>query len=107
MTEYEENSYPSKGRYRGLCSTCNNVSSCTYLGSSERAVMFCEEFDASSSSPTSRVKPPLSTPITYIDLSCAEEDSSAYKGLCKFCEIRDTCTYPKSETGVWHCEEYE
>ncbi len=28
------------------------------------------------------------------------------KGLCANCEIRDTCTFPKAEGGIWHCEEY-
>lgn len=27
-------------------------------------------------------------------------------GLCLNCEHRDTCTLPRLEGGVWHCEEY-
>jgi hypothetical protein len=29
------------------------------------------------------------------------------KGLCENCENRDNCLLPKSEGGVWHCEEYQ
>jgi len=28
------------------------------------------------------------------------------RGLCSYCEEYATCTYPKLEGGVWHCEEY-
>ena len=33
-------------------------------------------------------------------------DLNPYRGLCSLCENRTTCTYPKPEGGVWHCEEY-
>jgi NADH-quinone oxidoreductase subunit E len=29
-----------------------------------------------------------------------------YKGLCLNCANRETCTFPKPEGGVWHCDEY-
>lgn len=35
------------------------------------------------------------------------KDSEKYKGLCKNCKKRKTCTLPKPEGGVWRCEEYE
>jgi hypothetical protein len=28
------------------------------------------------------------------------------KGLCLNCENRETCQYPISDGGVWHCDEY-
>ncbi len=33
--------------------------------------------------------------------------SQSFLGLCKNCEKRTVCTYPKSPAGIWHCEEYE
>ncbi len=27
-------------------------------------------------------------------------------GLCRNCEARPRCTFPKPEAGVWRCEEY-
>ena len=44
-----------------------------------------------------------SSPPKQADL---KENSAQYKGLCQTCEYRETCTYPKPEGGVWHCEEY-
>jgi len=35
-----------------------------------------------------------------------DKDPGAYMGLCKSCANRETCTFPKPEGGVWHCEEY-
>ena len=38
------------------------------------------------------------------------EDTSnkmEYTGICVNCIHRDTCTFPKSEGGRTHCEEYE
>jgi hypothetical protein len=35
-----------------------------------------------------------------------KQDSSTSKGLCATCDNRETCTYPKPEDGIWHCEEF-
>lgn len=35
-----------------------------------------------------------------------ENGAEAYKGLCANCASRATCLLPKTEGGVWHCEEY-
>jgi len=35
-----------------------------------------------------------------------ERDEKAQIGLCVNCVNRDTCLLPRSEGGVWHCEEY-
>jgi hypothetical protein len=29
-----------------------------------------------------------------------------FKGLCRDCKERLTCTVPKPVGGIWHCEEY-
>jgi hypothetical protein len=29
------------------------------------------------------------------------------RGLCINCDVRNTCTFPKPEGGVWFCEEYQ
>jgi hypothetical protein len=29
-----------------------------------------------------------------------------FKGLCVNCDRRFTCTFPRSESGVWSCDEY-
>ncbi len=34
------------------------------------------------------------------------EEDSEFKGLCRYCEVRDICVLPKPETGVWRCQYY-
>lgn len=34
------------------------------------------------------------------------ERAEPVKGLCASCEHQKRCTFPKSESGVWRCEEY-
>lgn len=38
--------------------------------------------------------------------SMPEKNEEFYKGLCMNCANRHECLLPKSEGGVWHCEEY-
>ncbi len=35
------------------------------------------------------------------------EEGSPYKGLCRYCEIRDICSIVKPESGIWRCEYYQ
>jgi glutamate dehydrogenase (NAD(P)+) len=35
------------------------------------------------------------------------EEGSPYKGLCRYCEIRDICSIVKPTTGIWRCEYYQ
>ena len=86
--------------YRDLCSTCNHAGACGHRSTPERPVFFCELFEASvpvsaaaaaTAAPKRQAKPPKATEL---------------KGLCMNCENRKTCTTPKPQGGIWHCEEY-
>lgn len=93
-----------KVKRKGICSTCNNDSHCAFPRSSESGVVECDEF--TSEYGISR----LSAPEIQTSLSSrphAMEDVPAAKGLCVNCDNLKTCTYPKPEGGVWHCEEYQ
>jgi len=99
--------------YRGLCSTCKNTSTCTYPRDPDRPIFYCcehegyEECEGSvslallrpgnifSQKPDFVAKPLTMEPATGVD-----------KGLCRNCTNRETCTFPKPEGGVWHCDEY-
>jgi len=35
-----------------------------------------------------------------------KEVEKELRGLCVNCANRETCLFPKSEGGVWHCEEF-
>jgi hypothetical protein len=85
---------------RGLCGTCSLSTTCTFPRASERPIMHCDEFEGYEFSKTVS-----STKTTGI--STVAENRVELKGLCKNCENRPTCSYPKPESGVWRCEEYE
>ena len=94
-----------KEGYEGLCLSCRNAPACTYPRVPGQPTLQCEEFDGSSASPLKVVPKPF--PSTAISpASLFEESSNNLKGLCTLCECRGTCTYPRPEGGVWHCEEY-
>jgi hypothetical protein len=92
-------------RYRGLCQTCVNAPACTFPRNVTRPVWHCEEFDTYMPSQTSKEIPSKVGP--QLNSSYAKKDISQYQGLCSNCENIKSCTYPKPEGGVWHCEEYK
>ena len=96
--------------YEGLCLSCKNASACTYPRTPDQPVLQCEEFDGYSASPLKVVPKPFPStaipPPSPLISNSEEENSNRLRGLCTLCECRETCTYPKPEGGVWHCEEY-
>ena len=113
---------------RGLCSTCRHAPSCIYPRDPKRPavklhVTNCEEFEievgepvklsgrdvvSSGPSPGSDSPGALARPTDSPAPTGAgdEDDFARYKGLCSNCEERRSCTFPKPEGGIWHCEEY-
>ncbi len=85
---------------RGLCGTCTLSTTCTFPRNAEKPVMHCDEFEGFEYTKTQTVTKTTGT-------SAAVEDKVELKGLCKNCENRPTCSYPKPASGVWRCEEYE
>lgn len=84
----------------GLCASCVHAEGCTFPRSPGRPVMQCEEFEGACGD----------APACGDDLAKGPEappDTGGAKGLCRTCARRDTCTFPKPEGGVWHCEEYD
>ncbi len=90
----------------GLCSTCNNLPTCTLARCDQHPVMFCEEFDGvvRAATPVAMIE---RTSLAVQDQRfCESQHSSKHRGLCRTCEHREGCTFPKSEGGVWQCEEF-
>ena len=101
-----DNSLSSKTNFqRGLCGTCKHAAVCIFPRDYHRPVLQCEEFEGEELS-AERSKKPAIKLISKADLQ-EKARSAQYKGLCTLCAIRESCTFPKSESGVWHCEEYE
>ncbi|MFC1888856.1 hypothetical protein ACFL4G_03765 [Thermodesulfobacteriota bacterium] len=94
-------------KYGGLCETCNKAETCIYQRDPNQPVLQCEEFDGyepkTMKELTSR-QPELKS--KHVGSRGGEKDSDQYLGLCSNCENRHSCTYPKQDGGVWHCEDY-
>lgn len=85
---------------RGLCGTCTLSTTCTFPRASERPIMHCDEFEGYEYTKTVTLTKTIGTATEV-------EEKVELKGLCRNCENRPTCTYPKPASGVWRCEEYE
>ena len=88
--------------YRGLCENCDNAPNCTFPRDPARPVQFCDEFcwHPRCSAPRAQAIEPRFTAEQTI--AAAQE----YKGLCKICDHKADCTFPRSkERIVWCCEE--
>ena len=105
IKEFEENSISKPEVIQGLCSTCNNSSSCYYhLRNGKRIVCFCELFD--DYEPSAQIGDFSLLDEFIIKPNTPRTNKVKLSGLCMNCENRNTCTYQKPESGVWHCEEY-
>jgi len=94
--------------YRGLCRTCVGRATCTYPRPKDRQVMFCAEFEGELPNPARPFTAiAQAAPIPGVQMADRGPEASPYKGLCRTCERRETCTFPKPPGGVWHCEEFE
>ena len=85
----------------GLCVNCIKLNECSYYRRNSKPVIFCEEYECAQEIINQAIASPQND-------SEVEENMIAgrVKGLCINCERRDTCSFPKPEGGVWHCEEY-
>lgn len=84
---------------QGLCATCIHADDCIFLQNAEEPILYCEEFDSG----LAPVAPHKSAEKTE---AAEPVENQKFKGLCVNCENRHSCTFPKPESGVWHCEEY-
>jgi hypothetical protein len=80
----------------GLCSTCRLSATCTFPRQAGRPIRFCDEFEGEQK--VEAAKPQTSAKKVIVN---------DLKGLCRLCDKAATCTFPKAEGGVWHCDEYE
>jgi hypothetical protein len=101
---------PAPQSHAGLCASCLSAPECTFPRASGRPVLECEEFNGFSSVLSGRVSKKnlrlAGPPALRGNPGHPTENSSSAKGLCTLCENLRTCTYPRPEGGVWHCEDY-
>ena len=89
---------PSREPSLGLCSTCNSRAICIRRKNIKFPVLFCEEFD-DSTSPKGEGQP---APVLADEAGALD----TAMGLCCNCGNRGSCTLCHSPGGVWHCEEF-
>ena len=99
-------SNPSESHSTGLCSTCNNFSTCLFRAKRGFDAVYCENYDDQYISDSGDDSRDLNTANTDKAESDFGDSAAPLKGLCVNCADRDCCTLPKPESGVWHCEEY-
>jgi hypothetical protein len=88
--------------YSGLCRLCDHADRCTFQREVGRPVLECDEFMTLKLSLPAR----LETVAGALTEAISPSVTTLLKGLCRSCEIRNTCTFSRPEGGVWHCEEY-
>ncbi|MCO6437226.1 MAG: hypothetical protein J5J06_09085 [Phycisphaerae bacterium] len=87
--------------YPGLCSSCVNDSVCTFPRSADHPVRTCDEFEGI------QLPERPATVNQIVTERFAVANREWLPGLCKTCEKRGSCTFPKPEGGVFNCEEFE
>ena len=88
----------------GLCSTCNNASTCAYRQRRGFDAICCELFDASG--PNGHAAG-VSTANLAMMAEASAADETQLWGLCVNCAHRHDCRMLRDKGAVWHCEEYE
>ena len=102
MTATEDNIVINSEVTRGLCVTCNNAPFCVFrLRNKGRVVWYCELFNDYVPVAEDKFKTK-----TTVESKTEKKEETKFKGLCVNCQNRNTCTYPKPESGIWHCEDY-
>jgi hypothetical protein len=93
--------------YEGLCSTCKYSSRCTLTKAPGQGIHFCEEYEAGDGSHAGRKGRRCASAAKLMISDTKPRASGAVLGLCGNCVHRITCRFPRPESGVWHCEEYQ
>jgi len=89
----------SSSENRDLCLTCNYGPTCVRRKHHGQPVWYCEEFDDYQPAKPKAVKRERKS-------ATAKRGSVIFQGLCVNCENNQICAIPKTEGGIWHCEEY-
>lgn len=85
-----------------------HATECTFPRNPDRPVLCCDEFEGITKSVEEQEPEREPQGRACSGMNDSDPNGSAVtKGLCRTCSRSDTCTYPKPEGGVWHCDEYD
>ncbi len=90
---------------KDLCINCDQVD--FYLvpgGNSRRPIMYCEQYN--DFNPAEKLNPLAKSFSFKITEKNPPAKEFNFKGLCVNCENRLGCSQARTESGIWHCEEY-
>ena len=94
--------------FTGLCATCKKVDNCVNVQNDDLPVVECEEYEADGLTFSETIEVDVPTATEKAKPTAREaEGETAIEGLCETCIHRESCTFPRLEGGVWHCEHYE
>ncbi len=88
----------------GICRTCDNRTECTFLNTGA-GVLNCDELDYPSPSSALNATPG-SPALRPAPETPPDESQDNLIGLCRTCENRFDCQFPKPAGGVWSCDEF-
>lgn len=91
----------SKNVLGGQCADCVHAPTCTYVESLPRRVFQCDEFTLIRAV---ELEQPIA--VTRGADGVASSSLNGRRGLCRDCELWETCEFCHVEAGVWHCDEY-
>ena len=84
--------------YRDLCSTCIHAEACRGRSTSDNPILFCEEFEVLVGQTDGQA--------SVVFGRTRRRASRKPIGLCLNCDNAATCTIPRPDGGIWHCQEY-
>jgi hypothetical protein len=85
-----------------ICFSCNNFENCSYVKNKKAPSYFCEEFYNYIYKKENK-KEIISS---YDADNYKNKENKQFKGLCINCENRERCVNSRTDSGIWHCEEY-
>lgn len=107
VTKSWEAVLPETSDYQGLCLTCVHAPGCAYRQNAAQIILECNEFDDRTAGDLRLAQDATSAPKTVRFQSDFEASNSGkFMGLCVNCDYRENCKLPKTDGGIWHCEEY-
>jgi hypothetical protein len=86
-----------------ICTTCMSYDTCTFPINMSRPILHCEEFKPYAP------RPSVTETVgkTRMEKTAEKTAETQYIGLCKNCELKQSCTHSKPGKYVLNCEEYQ
>jgi hypothetical protein len=89
----------------GICGNCSISKSCTFPRN--KVINECDEWVGFKPNNSEYKQFNQDTSLeSIINIRTNEQNEEPLRGLCRYCSIKSSCTFPKKEGGIWNCDEY-